>query len=237
MKFLKEILFATSITLFAATNPASAQTSGADEQTPQTEKEKVETPKRVLTPEEKAEKAARRGCKIQICSILSTKDPEGGDIDCAIVKTWREEDIEDMIAGGKLDWPWGKARCTTQLKLKRSMLAAAASDPETTAKLDKHTISCSLDLKSDEETYDIEVDIEPEVTFKGGRATAGRMNWGTVDAPMLAYSVIWPGAALDNSLNILQGPLVEMINEFMGNKCRDVKDQLPLRASVTTSTN
>lgn len=191
----------------------------------------------MLTPEEKAEKAQRRICKIQICSIFSTKDAEGADIDCAIVKTWREEDIESILSGGKLNWPWGKARCTTQLKLKRSMLAAAASEEGTTAKLDKHTISCSLDLKSDEETYDIKVDIAPEVTFKGGRATAGRMNWGSVDAPTLAYSVIWPGAALDNSLNILEGALVEMINEFMGKKCRDVKDQLPLRASTSAPAN
>jgi len=190
-----------------------------------------------LTPEEKAEKAQRRVCKIQICSIFSSKDPAGADIDCAIVKTWREEDIASMLSGGKLSWPWGKARCTTQLKLKRSMLAAAASEEGTTAKLDKHTISCSLDLKSDGDTYDVKVDITPEVTFKGGKATEGRLNWGTVDAPMLAYSVIWPGAALDNSVNILQGPLVEMINELMGRKCGEVKDQLPLRASIPGATN
>ena len=195
--------------------------------------EQAQKPKRILTPEEKAEKAQRRICKVQICSIFSTKDPQGANIDCPIVKTWREEDIEEILSGGKLDWPWGKARCTTQLKLNRATLAAAASAYGTTAKLVKHTITCSLDLKSDRESYDVRVDITPEVTFAGGKATGARINWGAIDAPMLAYSVIWPGAKLDNSLNILGGQVVKMTNEFMGKKCAAVKDALPKRASYS----
>ncbi len=195
--------------------------------------EQAQKPKRILTPEEKAEKAQRQICKVQICSIFSTKDPEGADIDCPIVKTWREEDIEEILGGGKLDWPWGKARCTAQLKLNRAALAAAAGSDGTTARLEKHTITCSLDLKSDGESYDVRVDITPEVTFKGGKATGARINWGAIDAPMLAYSVIWPGATLDNSLNVLGGQVVKMTNEFMGKKCDAVKDALPKRASFS----
>ena len=59
------------------------------------------------------------------------------------------------------------------------------------------------------------------------------MNWGTIDAPMLAYSVIWPGAKLDNSLNVLGGQVVKMTNEFMGKKCDKVKEFLPKRASYS----
>ena len=189
-------------------------------------------PKRILTPEEKAEKAQRKICKVEICSIFSSQDPKGADINCPVVKTWREDDIEDILAN-QFDWPWGKARCSTQLKLKRSVLAAAASDDGISAKLDTHTISCSLDLKSDGATYDVMIDIAPEVTFKGGKATAAKIDWGEIDAPMLAYSVIWPGAKLDNSLNVLQSQIVKMINEFMGRKCGEVKDQLPMRASFS----
>ena len=199
--------------------------------------EQAQKPKRILTPEERAEKAQRRICKVQICSIFSTKDPEGADIDCPIVKTWREEDIEEILGGGKLDWPWGKARCTAQLKLNRATLAAAAGTEGTVAKLEKHTITCSLDLKSDGASYDVKVDIKPEVTFAGGKATSARINWGAIDAPMLAYSVIWPGATLDNSLNILGGQVVKMANEFMGKKCNAVKDALPKRASYSPKPN
>lgn len=194
--------------------------------------EELNKPKRILTPEEKAEKAQRRVCKVEICSIFSSRDPNGPDINCPVVKTWREDDIEDILSN-KIDWPWGKARCSTQLRIKRSVLAAAASENGITTKLDTHTIACSLDLKSDGASYDVKVDIAPDVTFKGGKAIAARINWGEIDAPMLAYSVIWPGATLDNSVNVLEGQVVKMINEFMGKKCDAVKDLLPTRASYS----
>lgn len=216
--------------LYALT--ALAQQPAVPYPTPQEKGEDLNKPKRILTPEEKAEKAQRRVCKVEICSIFSSQDPKGADINCPVVKTWREDDIEDILAN-QFDWPWGKARCSTQLKLKRSVLAAAASDDGISAKLDTHTISCSLDLKSDGATYDVMIDIAPEVTFKGGKATAAKIDWGEIDAPMLAYSVIWPGAKLDNSLNVLQSQIVKMINEFMSRKCSEIKDQLPMRASYS----
>lgn len=212
--------------------PAAAQQSPAPYPAPEPGGEDANKPKRVLTPEERAEKAQRRVCKVQICSIFASGEREGADVDCPVVKTWREEDIEEIL-GRTFTWPWGRARCATQLKLKRSMLAAAASPQGTKAKLDTHTIACSLDLKSDGQTYDVKVDIAPAVTFKDGRAAKAKVNWGKVEAPMLAYSVIWPGTALDNSANVLQGQLVKMINEFMGRKCAAVTDQTPIRASVS----
>ncbi len=224
-------VFAFAITLLLIWSPvASAQQNVPYPAPPPSEPAKK--PKRILTPEEKAEKDERRICKVQICGVFSTRDPEGANIDCPIIKTWREGDIEEIL-GGKIDWPWGKARCTTQLKLNRATLAAAAGADGTLAKLEKHTINCSLDLKSDGASYDVKVDITPEVTFAGGKAKSARMNWGAIDAPILAYSVIWPGAKLDNSLNVLGGQVVKMTNEFMGKKCAMVKDLLPKRASYS----
>jgi len=184
-------------------------------------------PNRVLTPEEAREKAERRICKVQICGIFATRIAEGADIDCPIVKTWRESDIEEIISGGKLDWPWGKARCATQLKIKRSDLAAAAGDG-ITVKLSTLTLSCSLDLKSEGNSYDVKVDLSPQVTFADGHARAAQIHWGAIDAPLLAYGVIWPGAKLDNSLNLLGGQVVRMTNEFMGRKCARLKDESAL---------
>lgn len=217
------------VTLFAL--PALAQQPAVPYPDPPAG-EDVNKPKRILTPEEKAEKAERRVCKVEICSIFSSQESNGADINCPITKTWREDDIEDILSN-QIDWPWGKARCSTRLKLKRSVLAAATTDAGITTRLDTHTITCSLDLKSDGASYDVKVDVAPEVTFKGGKATAAKINWGDIDAPMLAYSVIWPGATLDNSLNVLQGQIVKMINEFMGKKCDAVTDQLPRRASYS----
>lgn len=229
MKRLAVLALAAALAL-----PAAAQQPGEPYPAPEPDGEDANKAKRILTPEEREEKAQRRVCKVQICSIFATRDPRGPDIDCPIVKTWREEDIEDIL-GNQFTWPWGKARCATQLKLDRAMLAAAASPQGTKARLDTHTIACSLDLKSDGETYDVKVDIAPEVTFEGGRATHAQIHWGKIDAPVLAYSVIWPGAALDNSVNVLQGQIVKMINEFMGKKCDQVMDQTPVPASLPSA--
>ena len=79
-----------------------------------------------LTPEERAEKQARKACKMKICDIIATRDPQGDDVSCDIVKTWREEDIVKML-GGKFGWPWGKAVCQSKLELKRKPLAFAMS--------------------------------------------------------------------------------------------------------------
>ena len=54
--------------------------------------------KRKLTPEETAEKEARKECKKKICDIVATRDPNGENVSCDIVKTWREEDIVKMSA-------------------------------------------------------------------------------------------------------------------------------------------
>jgi hypothetical protein len=78
----------------------------------------VSEPKRVLTPEEKAEKEARKACKAKICDIIATRDQNGENVSCDIVKTWREEDIVKML-GGKISWPWGKAVCQSKLELRK----------------------------------------------------------------------------------------------------------------------
>jgi hypothetical protein len=80
-----------------------------------------------LTPEEQAEKEARKACKIEICDVLATKEPAGPEISCDIVKTWREAAITKML-GGQFDWPWGKAVCQSKLVVQREVLAKAMSE-------------------------------------------------------------------------------------------------------------
>ena len=212
--------------VLAAPTAFAAETAAeATKETPQAAAAKK---KRVLTPEEKKEKELRKACKIRICDIFASRKTEGEDVRCDVVKTWREEDIEEILSGGRIDWPWGKARCTAELKLARKMLAAAMGD-EHVAKLDPHTVSCSLDRKSEGQTYDVKLTIAPEVTFRKGRAAEAQINWGDIEAPVLAYGVIWPGAKLDNNLNVLEGQVVKMINEFMTTKCKEVAAELPSR--------
>ncbi len=49
------------------------------------------------------------------------------------------------------------------------------------------------------------------------------MNWGKIEAPMLAKSALWSATAADNTFGVLQSTVVEDINDFIQNKCEDVK--------------
>ena len=181
--------------------------------------------KRALTPAEKAEREARKACKIEICDILATKSPQGPDVACDIIKTWRTDDIVDML-GGRIDWPWGNAVCQSKLRLERAPLAKAMSEARYRFAMDSQTVRCALHQKNGK-PYVVELDMTPKVTFKDGKATSAEINWGEVSAPMLIYPIIYAGTGFDNSTNVLGPEVVHMVNEFTGKKCAKVKDELP----------
>jgi hypothetical protein len=155
-----------------------------------------------LTPEEKAEKEARKACKIEICDVLATKDPGGSDTSCDIVKTWREAAITNML-GGKFDWPWGKAVCQSKLVVKREVLAKAMSEASYEAVMPTQKFSCTLAQKKESKPYVVDVSIAPKVAFESGKAVTASLNWGKASGPMLVYAVIYAGTSLDNATNTL----------------------------------
>lgn len=201
-------------------------TAGADQAAPEAGPSTVRS-ERVLTPEEIAEKESRKACKIEICAAFRNRIGEGPDIACDIVKTWREEDIEEMIAGGSFAWPWGRARCETKLKLARPMLVEAVSAPRYEMSVPEHSVLCEVDRKSEGKSYRMTVSLAPTVTFENGKAVAARVNWKEVEAPMLAYGALWPATGMDNSTNVLGAQVVKMVNEFLTTKCDEVQAELP----------
>jgi hypothetical protein len=181
---------------------------------------------RELTPEEKAEKEARKECKKKICDIIATRDPEGEDISCDIVKTWREEDIVKML-GGRINWPFGKAVCQSRLELKRRPLALAMSENQYEIVMPEQKVRCTLAQKEEGEPYAIEVTLAPKVKFETGKATEASVNWGEASAPIFVYPLIYAGTGLDNSANVLGPEVVRMVNEFTTKKCAEVKAEAP----------
>ncbi|HEV7462547.1 MAG TPA: hypothetical protein VGN85_01345 [Methyloceanibacter sp.] len=196
----------------AGTTPSAAATPAAKEP--------------VLTQEEKAEKEARKACKIKICDILATKDPQGDDVSCDIVKTWRGEDIAKML-GGKIDWPWGNAVCQSKLELQRAPLAKAMSEASYVIAMPSQTVRCTLAQKDKGEPYVVEIAMAPKVTFKDGKASEATINWGEAQAPLFVYPLVYAGTGLDNQTNVLGTEVVRMVNEFAGKKCAEVKSELP----------
>jgi hypothetical protein len=182
--------------------------------------------KRELTPEEKAEKEARKECKKKICDIIATRDPDGDDVSCDIVKTWREEDITKML-GGRINWPWGKAVCQSKLELPRKPLARAMSEQNYEIVMPVQKLRCTLAQKEEGEPYVVEVSMAPKVKFENGKATEAAINWGDASAPMFIYPLIYAGTGLDNSANVLGLEVVRMVNEFTTKKCAEVKAEAP----------
>ena len=176
-----------------------------------------------LTPEEVAEKAARKGCKIKICSAFLLKKP-GDDVRCNVVKSWRKAQLDKMVKKARVSWPWGKVKCTTDITLPRDQMIQAMDAPKFELKLEKHTVSCVVEREKEPAT--IKFSFAPKVKFEGGKAKKAALNWGKIEAPTLIKGAMWTATATDNTFGVLQSTLVEDINEFIAKKCPAIKDEL-----------
>ncbi|HEU0058713.1 MAG TPA: hypothetical protein VFR19_02460 [Hyphomicrobiaceae bacterium] len=176
----------------------------------------------VETEAEKRERETRTACAEAICSTLYNHKPDAGQVSCAVTKTWRKEVVEKILSQAKLRWPWGYARCSTDLQLDRSMLVKAMLDAEVEVRLDSHDIKC--ELEGETEKYGVTLQISPKVTFKQGKAIKASLNWGKIVAPTLAKSALWSATAADNAFGILQSTLVEDVNRFIETRCMEVKE-------------
>jgi hypothetical protein len=159
---------------------------------------------------------------MKICDIIATRDPNGENVSCDIVKTWREEDIVKML-GGRIGWPWGKAVCQSKLELERKSLALAMSETAREIVMPVQKVRCTLAQKTGGEPYTVEVALAPKVKFENGKATEASLNWGEATAPLLIYPLIYAGTGLDNQANVLGPEVVRMVNEFTTKKCAEVK--------------
>ena len=216
---LSKLAAATVFLVFGAFAGATEDDTAG---TPQPSSASQAETKRELTPEERAEKEARKACKAEICDIIATRDPDGDDVSCDIVKTWREEDIVKMLRG-KIGWPWGKAVCQSKLELERKALALAMSKEAHEIVMPVQTVRCMLAQKDGGESYTVEVTLAPKVKFENGKATDASINWGEAEAPLLIYPLIYAGTGLDNQTNVLGPEVVRMVNEFTTKKCAEVK--------------
>jgi hypothetical protein len=223
MRNASAALLAVLVGLLALGGAALAADQAAIAAAPGTERA------RELTPEERAEKEARKACKKKVCDIIATRDPTGEDVSCDIAKTWREEDIVKML-GGKISWPWGKAVCQSRLDVRRKDLARAMSEPDFEMVMAVQKVRCTLAQKDGGEPYAIDITLAPKAKFENGKATEARINWGDASAPTFIYPLIYAGTGLDNSANVLGPEVVRMINGFTTKKCAEVKAEAEIGA-------
>ena len=206
---------ATLLVVPTAVEPALAQSGGTSEA--------VSPLKLVeLTPEEKAEREARKACKVRICAAFHNRKPEASDVTCSVLKSWRKEQLSKMLEKAKVSWPWGRIQCTADVKLKGEMLAKALTDDRYQAKLDTHKVACQVEREKGEPS-EIKFEFTPDVTFEKGKAVKATLNWGKIEAPTLIKGAMWTATATDNTFHVLQSTLVQDINDFIGPRCDEVK--------------
>ena len=173
--------------------------------------------------EEKKERETRRACARALCSTLHNHKPATGTVTCNVQKTWRKEVLTKIMERGKIAWPWGNARCMGDLRVDRATLIKGMTEPEFEAQFDKHDLRC--ELEGEKEKYEVKLQIHPKVTFKQGKAVKAKLNWGNIEAPRLAKTALWSATAADNSFGVLQGVLVDDINDFIQTRCMEVKEE------------
>ena len=178
-----------------------------------------------LTPEELKERDARKGCKVAICAAFRNHKPDGGDISCNVIKSWRKEQLSKMVEKAKVSWPWGRVKCTAPILLKREVLIKAMTESVYEATLDRHKVVCAVEREKDGNA-EIKFEFTPKVRFEKGKAVKAILNWGEIEAPTLVKGAMWTATAADNTFNVLQGTIVEDINDFIDNKCDEVKDEI-----------
>jgi hypothetical protein len=179
-------------------------------------------PEAEMTAEEKAERDARKACKVDICAAFRTKKADGPDVSCPVIKSWRKEALSKLVGKLKVSWPYGPVHCSTTVKLKRADLVKGMTDDKYETKLDKHEVACTVDREKDVAT-EIKFDFSPSVTFEKGKATKAKINWGKIEAPAVIKGGLWTATAADNTVNILSSTLVEDINMFITKQCDEVK--------------
>jgi hypothetical protein len=174
------------------------------------------------TEEDRKDREARRQCSVALCGTLHAGKPAEGHVTCNLAKTLRKEIIAKVLARGKLSWPWGDTRCGAEMKLDRAVLVKAMREPQFEAQFETHSIRCRIETAK--EKYDVTAQLSPKVTFKDGKAIKARLNWGKIEAPALAKTALWSITTVDNTFGVLQSAAVEDINDFIGNKCLEVKE-------------
>jgi hypothetical protein len=168
------------------------------------------------------EQQARLGCKVTICEAARSKSPQGDNIACNVVKTWPEIDLKSKILKGAMNWPFGNAQCESGIAIDRKLIAAAMSEAKYEAKVGKHNVVCHLNTKDSTDSHTIKFTIDPTVTFEKGKATKAALHWSNVEGTTIAKTAVWSASAVDNTFNVLQGAVIEQINEFLGRSCDEV---------------
>ena len=167
--------------------------------------------------EGKGEKEQLEACERSLCDILVKREAGGGDLQCALQKTWSGSRIKQGVEEKKLKWGFGDLRCSVNLDAKRQEMVDALTKPEYELKLPAHAIRCDIERGS--EVIPVSVSLAPKLQFKAGKAAKAWLGIGEIQAPAVVKGAIWTAAQLEDTFGIVHGELIKEINTFVYERC------------------
>ncbi len=173
--------------------------------------------------EPKGEKDALKACERSLCELVTKKAPTTGDFTCALSKTWAKSELKEGSAAGKMSWGFGDAQCTVDLKLARSVIVAAMTDPKTTLQFPDHTVKCIIE--GEKEPTNVTATLAPKAEFEGGKVKKVWVNLKSVDGSSVIKGLAFTAAKLEDNLGVFHKPLVKAVNKLLSEKCPKVVAQ------------
>ena len=165
------------------------------------------------TEEEKKEREIRRVCAVKVCSTLYNQKPADGHVTCNVQKTWRKEFLVKVMSRGKINWPWGNARCIGDLKLDRAILIKSMTEKEFEAQFDKHDLRCELEAENGEVRG--QAGDPPQSHLQGRKGGEGQAELGQDRSAAAGQDGPVVGHGRGQSFGVLQSLVVDDINDFI----------------------
>ena len=170
--------------------------------------------------EKKDEKEKLKACELNVCTLVTKKAPDAGDLTCALSKTWAKDKLKQGSASGKLSWGFGDARCTVDLTLPRASVIAALKSPDYTLQFAEHTVNC--EIEGDKDVTKVVAKLSPKVVFKAGKAKTVLINLKEVEGPTTMKALAFTAAKLEDSVGVFHGALIGALNTLLEEKCPKV---------------
>ena len=166
----------------------------------------------------KDEKDKLKACERRICETIVKKGPETGEVSCALTKTWARKSLKETSdESKKVDWTFGDARCSVDLKIPRALIVTALTAPTVKLELPQHQVNC--EIERDKEIDRAHFMLGPKVRFENGQAKQVWINLKKVEGPGTIKAMATTLAKLEDTVGLFQSTLTKAINKFMAEQC------------------
>jgi hypothetical protein len=168
------------------------------------------------------EKAARKGCKLEICKALAAPAP-GAPVSCDIVRTWQRDEITSRVVGGSYVWGYGHVRCSFKVNLDRAEIAKLRSGEAGKAKLSEHTMTCDVDDKdyAKGKSFSFTAQVNPTIDYDKRKATGVSLDPMKVEGSTLASAAVTSLQAIDKVSGVISKTGASEFNALMYARCKE----------------